>query len=381
MKKLITAAAVFAMILVFLGVSAFVREKNEGSTLGGYAVSLNEIQKLAERGDNTAAARCAEELRKKIASQDTDTDRTVLYMCGICLVFLAGVVIYVRFAIEAPFLRLSGFAERVALGDLEEPLRYERNNLFGKFTWAFDSMRNEILKARACEKEAIENNKTVIASLSHDIKTPVSSIRAYAEALELGMDGDGCDTEKRARYISVMIRKCDEVSRLTEDMLEHSLSELDRLKMSPERFELNGALSEILEEISAERSDAVYERPSYRLEVYADRNRTAQLVENIVNNARKYAKTRIDISVTRDEHFAYIRFRDYGGGIPDDELPFVFGKFYRGKNSGREKGAGLGLFIVKYITEQSGGSVKLRNCDKGLEVTVGLPLAEEQGEP
>lgn len=374
MNKLIAAAVAFALILIGIGASAMLREKNKDKTLGEYAVSLNEIEKLAERGENAEAARCAGELREKIVSRNNAADYTIIYMCGICIVFLAGVVIYTRFAIVAPFKRLKGFAERVALGDLEEPLKYERTNLFGKFTWAFDSMRNEILKARACEKEAIENNKTVIASLSHDIKTPVSSIRAYAEALEMGMDGD---EEKRAKYISVMLRKCDEVSRLTEDMLEHSLSELDRLKMSPERFELTGALSDILEEISAERGDAVFDKPSYKLDIYADRKRLSQLVENIINNARKYAKTKIDIKVTRDEQNAYIHFRDYGNGIPDDELPFVFGKFYRGKNSSKEKGAGLGLFIVKYITEQSGGSVKLRNCEKGLEVTVGLPLAEE----
>ena len=301
-------------------------------------------------------------------------DYTVEIMCGICLVFLAGVSCYCWFVMIRPFQKLSAFAERVALGDHDVPLEYERTNWFGKFTWAFDSRRREIQRARACEREAVENNKTVIASLSHDIKTPVSSIRAYTEALEMGMDGD---PEKRNRYISVIMKKCDEVSKLTEDLLTHSLSDLDKLKMFPEVFELGEYLSEILDDISADRDDVRYEKPLYSVEVRADKGRTAQIAENLINNARKYAKTKIDISVTRDEYMANIIFRDHGEGIPDKDLPFVFGKFYRGSNTSGESGAGLGLFIVRYIAEQLGGEVKAKNCDKGLEVTVSLPIASK----
>jgi signal transduction histidine kinase len=71
-----------------------------------------------------------------------------------------------------------------------------------------------------------------------------------------------------------------------------------------------------------------------------------------------------------------LQVRDYGAGIPDNELPFVFGKFYRGEKAKTEKGAGLGLYIVKYIAEQSGGSVSLQNCNPGLAVTVTLPAAD-----
>ena len=68
---------------------------------------------------------------------------------------------------------------------------------------------------------------------------------------------------------------------------------------------------------------------------------------------------------------------DHGGGIPDEDLPFVFNKFYRGKNCGDENGAGLGLYIVRYIAVQSGGEVKLKNTGDGLAVTVSLPIDDE----
>ncbi len=374
MKKLILTAIVFALLI--LGVSGFtiLRAHQTDDRTGDYAVRLNEIEQLARRGDSIEAADCAAGLRRDLRAEETKSDDSaILLMCGACLLFLTGTVVYCGYAVAAPFHRLTGFAERVACGDLDTPLEYGRSNLFGKFTWAFDSMRQEIRRARACEQEAIENNKTVIASLSHDIKTPVSSIRAYAEALELGMDSD---TDKRAHYIGTILRKCDEVSQLTDDMLTHALTELERLRIVPERFDLCAVLPDILADLSAGKDDITCEKPDAPVYLNADKSRMEQLIGNLINNARKYAKTKITVTVKQEADNVLLQVRDYGSGIPDSELPFVCGKFYRGNGAKSEKGAGLGLYIVQYIAEQSGGSVRLQNCDPGLAVTVTLPAAD-----
>lgn len=112
----------------------------------------------------------------------------LFWMCGICILFLLIVFGYINFAILRPFEKMKDFAQNISQGNLEVPLDYARSNYFGKFTWAFDSMRTEITRARACEQEAIKNNKTVISTLSHDIKTPIASIRAYTEGLEAKLD-------------------------------------------------------------------------------------------------------------------------------------------------------------------------------------------------
>lgn len=250
-------------------------------------------------------------------------------------------------------------------------MEYERSNYFGAFTWAFDSMRREITKARSCEREAIENNKTVIATLSHDIKTPISSIRAYAEGLEANLDST---PEKRAKYLSVLMRKCDEVSKLTNDLFLHSLSDLDKLKMNMEELEVCGFVETAVGEIAAEHNDVHLKKPEFTALVLADRNRLMQVTENLINNARKYAKTDIDVAVVCADGNVEIHFRDYGPGIPDADMPFIFDKFYRGKNAGNEQGSGLGLYIVKYIVGQMGGQVLLHNHYNGLEVTVCLPV-------
>lgn len=107
----------------------------------------------------------------------------------------------------------------------------------------------------------------------------------------------------------------------------------------------------------------------------ADKNRFLQVCENLINNARKYAKTNVDIQVTVKEELVEISSRDYGKGILDEDMPFVFGKFYRGKNCGEEAGSGLGLYIVKYIMKKMEGSVQLKNHSDGLEVVVSLKIS------
>ena len=371
MKKLIGLALTAAALL--LAAAFLLHGKDSGQAHGDELVALNEIAQLARQNQPEEAAEKADALRSAML-RDTvqDRDSRIPVMCGICLLFLAGVTGCCCIAVIRPFEKLSRFADEIASGNFDLPLDYERSNYFGKFTWGFDRMRREISNARACERAAIENNKTVLASLSHDIKTPVASVRAYAEALEMGMDQT---PEQRAEYLAMMLAKCDEITRLTDDMLLHALSDLGRLRMQPQVFDLSELTAETVSALSAGQSDIVFTKPAFPAKVYADPDRTAQVLENLIQNARKYAKTDIRISITRTAEQIQLTVCDTGGGIPDADLPFVTEQFYRGSNVGRAAGAGLGLYIVRYIAEQSGGGVTLQNRNGGLEVTVSLPMS------
>lgn len=337
------------------------------------AVAVNELEQLALRGDMEALSEKSGELQDWLLASGSSKSGNIKYFVlgGIGVLYVAVIFLYLWIAVLRPFDKLKGFAADIAGGNLDVSLDYERSNYFGEYTWAFDSMRREILKARSSEKEAIENNKTVIATLSHDIKTPVASIRAYAEGLEANMD---YSPERRAKYLGVIMRKCDEVSALTNDLFLHSISDMDKLKVSAEPVELCSLLKGAVGEISADHADVTLMLPESEIFVLADRNRLIQVCENLINNARKYAKTNIDISVEVQDTDAEIHVRDYGGGIPDEDMPFIFGKFYRGKNCGNEQGSGLGLYIVKYIMEKQGGTVALHNHPDGLEAVVFLPV-------
>lgn len=339
-------------------------------------VAVNEIEQLAKLGEYEKVTERSEALQESLHSSRivSNENSKLLIMCGFCILFLVIVFSYVYVAILRPFEKMKQYAKHIAQGDFNVPLNYERSNYFGDFTWAFDSMRLEITKARSCEQEAILNNKTVIATLSHDIKTPIASIRAYAEGLEANLDGT---PEKRAKYLHVLMKKCDEVSKLTNDLFLHSLSDLDKLKIETEPLELYSFMEEAVTEIAADKGDIHFVSDDSKIQILADRDRLLQITENIINNARKYAKSPIDITLKSEKDVAEIHFRDYGNGIPDEDMPFIFDKFYRGKNCGKEQGSGLGLYIVKYITEQMKGTVTLHSHEDGLEVVIRFPVLLE----
>ena len=373
-RKLMIVTVLFATVIIMISAIFSLSDKaaNPDDARAEELVTLNEISRLTETDPHLAKEKI-HTLDKKIRTQAVRQNgggREWIF-CGVSLIFLLTVFGYVYAAVLAPFDKMEAFAAEVAKGNFDVPLNYTRSNYFGRFTWAFDSMRREITKARACEREAIENNKTVIATLSHDIKTPIASIRAYAEGLEAHMD---TSPERRARYLAIIMRKCDEVAKLTNDLFLHSLSDLDKLKINTESFEIGAFLQVAVEELAAEQSDLHFTPPPFTATVNADKNRLLQITENLINNARKYAKSDISVSLVQENGMVSLKIRDYGGGIPDEDMPFIFDKFYRGKNCGSEQGSGLGLYIVKYLTEKMGGSILLHNHADGLEAVVTLPV-------
>ena len=373
-NKLLCISLLFSMFVLLLTGSFYMesRQREIEDRKAEQILAVNELEQLALNGDTDSVKEKSAELQDSLRHTIDKTRGEERYLllggvCVLCIIILSG---YIYVAVLRPFDKMKHFAGEIAHGNFNVPLQYERSNYFGDFTWAFDSMRREITKLRQSEREAIENNKTVIATLSHDIKTPLSSMRAYAEGLEANLDSSA---ERREKYLSVIMKKCDEVSRLTNDLFLHSLSDLDKLKIVPEQLELCVFLRSAIHEIAAEQNDINLVLPDETIMVIADRNRLMQVCENLINNARKYAATGMDISVEVSNGCAEISCRDYGSGIPDEDMPFVLQKFYRGKNCGAEQGSGLGLYIVSYIIEKMRGKVLLRNHSHGLEVLVTLP--------
>lgn len=374
-KRIFRITVLFSMFLIGATVILFLFLKSETpeDLRSKEIIDCNEISRLIEKGEYTAAVEKLDVFRDGLqgTAQNSSARFSGTVMCILTILFMMMVFVYVYINILKPFDKMKDFAAEIAKGNFDVPLKYERSNYFGNFTWAFDSMRKEIMRSRSAEREAIENNKTVVATLSHDIKTPIASIRAYAEGLEANLDKS---PERRKKYLEVLMRKCDEVTALTNDLFIHSLSDMGKIEIKPEEFELASFLELETGELAAERGDVFFKKPDFTSVVYADKKRLLQLVENLINNSRKYAKTEINISMTKKEGSVEIHFRDRGDGIPDEDLPFITDKFYRGRNCGDENGSGLGLYIVKYITEKSGGELELKNLDPGLEVTVTLPV-------
>lgn len=365
------------LLLLFMALlSGYARLINDTEQNGSAVVLLNEIRQLGgdAEGYNPAGEQI-DELQEYFRERSDAGE--VLFVKRMLLVFLvfgigylAVIFGYVYWRILKPFAKLEKYAEQIADGDLDVSLGYERENYFGAFTWAFDHMREEIRYARKREREAIEENKTVIAALSHDIKTPIASIRACSEVLEANLNAD---YEKRQRYISIILKKCDEVTALVNDLVLHSLSELEKLEIHLEKLKIADIIRQTVEEMAF--SDLLLEEPLPDAMVSGDAARVAQIIENLLNNARKYApgaKVHIYAKVLQGRYWIHVQ--DEGDGILPQDMPFVLQKFYRGKNVEGQPGSGLGLYIVRYLAEAMKGEVRLENTGKGLDVAFCLPV-------
>lgn len=385
MKRKIIGIFIFFFVCItgiFLSVLNNSNFENNEKEIRNQVVSLNEIEQLTkltleDESKKVELKKAIDNLQDDIRNSATDgnssyTNKLWIVYC-VFILFLITVFLYIYIQVIRPFIKLQHFANQIAKGNFDLPLYIERNNMFGDFTWSFDMMRKEVKRARNCEKEAIDNNKIVIATISHDIKTPIASIRAYTEGLQANMDAN---YERKQRYISVIMKKCDEVSKLTNDLFLHSLSNIEKLEMNLDKYRANNIINEILESILAEEDKIVVNGTIPTCIIKVDKNRLEQVFENIISNSLKYSKgDKIHIEFKIEDRYLHCEIKDFGQGILDEDIPFVFEKFYRGKNIGDKSGAGLGLYIVKYIMEEMGGEVELKNRNDGLTVLLKMKMS------
>ena len=244
----------------------------------------------------------------------------MLIQCGICMVY----ILYLNQTVIRPFHKLKGFAERIAGGNLDIPLEMDRKNLFGVFTESFDIMRSELKRARIAEAEANASKKELVAKLSHDIKTPVASIKA---ASELGIALTNSE-KVRDNYMQI-IRKADQINMLITNLFTATLEELRQLSVIP--TDINSQELKIMFENADYLHRAIIpDIPDCLL--YADKLRLQQVFDNIFNNSYKYANTKIDITIYIHSNCLVVGIEDYGGGVSMEELPLLKEKFKRGSN-------------------------------------------------
>lgn len=289
----------------------------------------------------------------------------ILLQLGICAAYF----FYLRHAMVTPFRRLERFAQRVAGGDLDIPLQMDRHNLFGAFTESFDLMRCELKKARQIEAKANAAKKELVAKLSHDIRTPVASIKAVSE-LGAAMAVQDRDRENYGQ----IIQKADQINTLMTNLFSAMMEELHELSVTPSELK-SGELRALL-------TNADY-RHLAKLPIIsdclllADGLRLQQVFDNLFSNSYKYAGTEIDVTAELDGEFLTICVEDSGGGVPEAELPYLKEKFRRGSNTKGKEGAGLGLYICDHCMKNMGGRLVLENGASGLRAVVQIALSRE----
>ncbi len=288
-----------------------------------------------------------------------------IFLCLINLIFL---YVLHRILIK-PFKKLEDFSHKITTGRFDEPLPMDKNNTFGLFTQSFDVMRDSLLEARKQRIQAERANKELIASLNHDVKTPVTAIRLISELLQ-----EENTNREIAGKLKTIESKADQIDYMMNDMLHSTLEDLGEFNVV-----VSGEQSSILRSIfeAADYLSKVHigEIPSCLIEI--DRSRMEQVIGNILSNSYKYAGTRIDVSFRIHGELLQVDIDDYGKGVEPEELELITTKFYRSENARQMKkeGEGLGLYIVKLLMDKMDGGAEALNRKDGFTIRLWIRLS------
>ncbi|MCR5356222.1 MAG: HAMP domain-containing histidine kinase [Lachnospiraceae bacterium] len=294
---------------------------------------------------------------------------------------------YIDKSIITPFNNMKDFAGSIAEGKLDAPLEMDRNNMFGAFTESFDIMREELSASRKREIELQRRERELVASLSHDIKTPITGIKVTTELLKAQMERSATGTVLLAREnnapkepspwltekLDNIYKKADQIDVLVSDLFSATLEDLDELKVSC-TDESSEVIRDIIQKYDDRELVTLTDIPKVLIRV--DVKRLSQVIGNIISNSYKYAGTGIKVNCRQVDDYLQLNIKDSGPGVPDDELDLITNKFYRGKQwaGSKEEGSGLGLYIAKTLMEKMDGELLASN-DEGLTVTLMIPLS------
>lgn len=343
----------------------------EISEQGTFAVLMKSIKNrdtMVDIGDET---RIVGKLLIHNRWDEQIKGRMIFCILMICMALETALVFITFFLIKRnfiqPFQKLQEFAVHVAGGALDFPLQMDAQNVFGAFTESFDLMREELKKARFLEREANRSKKELVAKLSHDIKTPVASIQAISELMLLS-----ARQEKEIHQLTTIKEKSEQIDGLISDLFHATLEELQELSVMPE--EQSSLLLQDMICSADYQNLAVLSRIPECMVIF-DKIRLQQVLDNIFSNSYKYADTPISVSFVCEDCWLCMLIEDRGPGVSKEECPLLFEKYYRGKNGEGQSGAGLGLFISHYLTEQMGGLIYCANTADGFQMKLLLRLA------
>lgn len=318
-----------------------------------------------------------------------------IYVPWIMLSLALLTLLYLFFSIERrvqhdlvqPVAGLKPYAEAILRGDYEQRAEWTSNNEVGELYAVFDLMREEIRDLHIQQAAHSQSHKELISNLSHDLKTPLATIKAYIEAIREGI----CpDLPSVMTYLEVVHANTSKMAVLVDDLLLHALRDLEQIAVHP------------IEQYSAPTLEPIFnvmghyirtmgvrcEEPAVipNVLVRIDAVRIEQVIANLVTNALKHTKTGDTIRLAVEEHSEtsclQIIVSDTGSGISPRDMPFIFERYYQGnvlqRTAGQlaeRHGVGLGLSICKYIMEAHGGTISFHSQQQqGTTFCLILPL-------
>ena len=276
---------------------------------------------------------------------------------------------FVRSIVE-PLAGITEIAKVIADGSYGVQIEKKYDDEIGELTDAINDMS---LKIRQSEKTQTE----FISSISHDLRTPLTAITGWAETIQ---NGELRSAEDLRKAMGIIVSEARRLTNMVEELLEFSRIEDGRFTLSVEPLDLKAELEDAVytytEFFRKEGIELRYtDCPEEMIPISGDPERLRQVFCNLLDNAAKHggAGKRIDVSIRVEGEDAIIRIRDYGPGVPDEELPFIKNKFYKG--SSKARGSGIGLAVCEEIVTRHEGRLNIGNDPEGgFVVEIHLPV-------
>lgn len=296
-------------------------------------------------------------------------------------------IIWLYAGILKPINKLKAATKRVKEGDLNFRLEKTGEDEIGELSEDFEKMREHLKTEIDARIQYEQDLRNLIGNISHDLKTPLTAIKGYAEGI---LDGVAGTPDKKEKYLRTIRSKAEDMTRLVEEL---SLYTRIDCKSYPYYFEKVGLCRFYADCIEEDEPELERRNIEIRLEnnlsgsdeVYADREQLKRITTNIIGNAVKYLPEEggsIVITLTEEEKYIRTDIADNGIGIAREELPHIFERFYRGdmsRNSGKG-GSGLGLAIVKQIVEDHGGTIRAKSREgEGTVISFALLKVHRDG--
>ncbi len=269
-----------------------------------------------------------------------------------------------------PVAVVSDAARRISGGSYGFLIENRYRDELGELVDNINDMSLKISQAEKIQQE-------FISSVSHELRTPLTAISGWAETLSAD---PGADIDQTRRGLGIILKESRRLTTMVEELLEFTKMQDGRFTLRVESVDLAGELEDAVytyfELFRQEGIEVSYSGPDEETPpVMADSERMKQVFCNVLDNAAKHGGSgkRIDVSAACEDGSFVIRVRDYGPGIPEEELPFVKQKFYKG--SSKARGSGIGLAVCDEIVRLHGGTFNIANADGGgAVVTIALPM-------
>ncbi len=296
-------------------------------------------------------------------------------LVAVILAFLA--VTYITNRMTRPIIEMNNAVKRFSAGEFGARVKVAGSDEVSQLGESFNEMADEI---NALE----QSRRSFVANVSHELRSPLTSMRGFLEAMQDGT----IPAEEQGKYLGVVIGECRRMANMVNDLLDLARIESGTYELKLEPFDINELMIRTLltfeARINANHIEVVMDFDADRTLVEADSSQIAQVIRNLVDNAIKFSPEggRLTLRIRTMRTSVEIGVKDEGEGIREEDIPYVFDRFFKGEKAHTPAGSssGLGLSIVKRIVEQHGREISVQSRPgEGALFTFTLKLADPQG--